>query len=143
MRLIIGGANQGKLNWYLAQNQLPSEEISDGKTTSLDTLPQGKILNHLDSWIFRLLEAKYNPEKIIEQYLEKNPDAVIICDEIGCGVVPITANEREWREVTGRICCNLAKKANRVDRIFCGLAMPLKKEDSDASNADSSWKNEK
>lgn len=51
---------------------------------------------------------------------------MILCDEIGCGVVPLDPTEREWREVTGRICCKLAEKAERVDRIFCGLNMRLK-----------------
>ena len=34
MRLIIGGANQGKLKWYLSQNPSESEEIMDGDSVS-------------------------------------------------------------------------------------------------------------
>lgn len=127
MWLIIGGAGQGKLNWYLSQN--PSEQtIADGETISLDTIPQGTVLNHLHRWIFRLMQENKNPQELLADYLQTYPDAVIVCDEIGCGVVPMTSHEREWREMTGRICCELAKQAVRVDRVFCGIAMTLKKE---------------
>ena len=56
------------------------------------------------------------------------PDAVLVCDEIGCGVVPIQPQERQWREQTGRLCCLLAKRAERVVRVFVGRPMVLKEE---------------
>jgi len=54
------------------------------------------------------------------------PCEIIICDELGCGVVPLDRADREWRERTGRLCCELAAKADRVDRVFCGLVMQIK-----------------
>lgn len=74
------------------------------------------------------MQENKNPQELLADYLQTYPDAVIICDEIGCGVVPMTSQEREWREMTGRICCELAKQSVRVDRVFCGIAMTLKKE---------------
>ncbi len=127
MRLIIGGANQGKLQWYLSQCGC-EQEIMDGELLPIGELPSKKVFNHLHRWVFRVMEAGEEPQHLLEQYLEKCPDAVILCDEVGCGVVPIHPLEREWRETTGRLCCQLAKQAAQVDRIFCGLAMNLKKE---------------
>ena len=46
MRLIIGGANQGKLKWYLSQNPSESEEIMDGDSVSLEKIPPQKIFYH-------------------------------------------------------------------------------------------------
>ena len=47
MRLIIGGANQGKLKWYLSQNPSESEEIMDGDSVSFsaakDILPLSSL----------------------------------------------------------------------------------------------------
>ena len=60
--------------------------------------------------------------------MDVNPGVVILCDEVGCGVVPVDPAERAWREETGRLCCELAQKADRVERIFCGLSMVLKGE---------------
>ena len=128
MRLIIGGANQGKLKWYLSQNPSESEEIMDGDSVSLEKIPPQKIFYHFHRWVFRQVESVKDPMPLLKEYLSDCPDAVIICDEIGCGVVPIQPIEREWREMTGRLCCYLAKQATCVDRIFCGLSMNLKKE---------------
>ncbi len=129
MRLILGGAYQGKCSWYLQQSGRSIQEVADGDTLELNKMPESDILNHLHILVRRLLQNKMDPSAWLEAYLTKHPDATILCDEIGCGVVPMTAEEREWRETTGRICCLLAKQAVQVDRVFCGIAMTLKKED--------------
>lgn len=50
----------------------------------------------------------------------------VICDEVGCGVVPLERKDRERREAIGRLCCQLAREAQAVYRLQCGLAMQLK-----------------
>lgn len=50
----------------------------------------------------------------------------VICDEVGCGVVPLERADRERREAIGRLCCALAREAQAVYRLQCGLAMRLK-----------------
>ena len=50
----------------------------------------------------------------------------VICNEVGCGLVPIQAEERQRREAVGRLCCDLAREAEAVYRLQCGLAMRLK-----------------
>lgn len=51
---------------------------------------------------------------------------VVIATEVGGGVVPIDAGERAAREAAGRLSCLLARRAERVVRVFCGLPMVLK-----------------
>ena len=51
---------------------------------------------------------------------------VIICDEIGCGIVPMDPFERIWREETGRAMCILAAKADFVYRLYSGIAVRIK-----------------
>ena len=41
-------------------------------------------------------------------------------------MVPVEPEQRTWREAVGRLCCRLAQRAERVERIFCGLPMVLK-----------------
>lgn len=50
----------------------------------------------------------------------------IISREIGSGVVPMTPEERNWRELHGQVLQALANRADRVFRIFCGLPEVLK-----------------
>ena len=46
---------------------------------------------------------------------------------MGNGVVPMEAFDRRYRETVGRICCNIAKQAEEVIRIVCGIPIVLKK----------------
>ena len=128
MQLILGGANQGKLEWVLHHSGYTAEQVADGETIPLDTLPDKPVLDHLHRWIFRLMQAEADPAAALEAYLQRILDALLVCDEIGCGVVPIQPQERQWREQTGRLCCLLAKRAERVVRVFVGLPMVLKEE---------------
>ena len=53
-------------------------------------------------------------------------DSVLICQDIFCGVVPMGADMRAWRETTGRLCAYLAAEADTVTRVFCGIEEKLK-----------------
>lgn len=53
---------------------------------------------------------------------------IAIATEIGGGVVPADAAEREKREAAGRLACLLAERADTVIRVFCGLPRLLKGE---------------
>ena len=67
-----------------------------------------------------------DPEKEIEKVIDENRDIIIICDELGCGVVPVDPFERSWRDSVGRMCRSIAERAECVVRILCGLPMVLK-----------------
>ncbi len=53
---------------------------------------------------------------------------VVICNEVGCGLVPIDAADRAHREHVGRLACELAKRATIVVRVYCGIAEVIKGE---------------
>ena len=71
--------------------------------------------------------AVWDVQELADRLAEQ--DAVIATD-IGGGVVPIDAGEREAREAAGRLSCLLAQRADRVVRVFCGLPLVLKGETS-------------
>lgn len=50
---------------------------------------------------------------------------VVVCCEVGQGVVPIDAGERAWRELVGRTCAELAARSERVVRLVCGIPTDL------------------
>lgn len=80
------------------------------------------IFDDLEAWM------RLHPETGLDALLAANPGVIILCDEIGCGVVPVDKADRLWREATGRLCCALAGRADHVVRIFCGIPTPLKGE---------------
>ena len=73
----------------------------------------------------RIEEVMY---RYLDMILEKNPNAVITCDEIGCGVVPIDRADENWREAVGRLCCALAQEADAVVRVIAGVPQFIKGE---------------
>lgn len=122
MQLVIGGAHQGKLHWVLQQTGYTQNDVA----STLLAAMQRPVLNALHEEVRKCLQEGISPQELVKGLLDRNPEVIILCDEIGCGVVPVDAFERAWREETGRICCMLAEKAVRVDRIFCGLATCIK-----------------
>jgi len=59
--------------------------------------------------------------------LAENSDAILVCDEIGGGIVPLDPFERRWREETGRALGLLAAApGTRLVRVWYGLPEVLK-----------------
>ena len=46
--------------------------------------------------------------------------------EVGAGVIPLAASDREWRERAGRLACLLAARADIVVRMVCGVPIIVK-----------------
>lgn len=114
MVLIIGGTAQGKLDF--ARRELGVAAWSDGAIGG-------------ENCIYNLhLALRQQPEAdaALEAWLEAHPEGVVICGEVGCGVVPMDREERAWRERVGRTCCRLAERASAVYRVTCGLGARLK-----------------
>lgn len=127
MELYIGGYAQGKLEYVLIKNGLESKNVADGAFEELEVLgPEKKIINHFHEWFLLKLQQKEEPEKAIEQILSKRRDLIIISNEVGCGIVPMEEEQRQYRERLGRCLCDIAKKADRVERIICGLGQRIK-----------------
>ena len=122
MILIIGGRAQGKLDWAKSRFSLTDADVARDFAGAAGA----KALYGLHDAVAASLRAGRSPEDEVDALVAANPDIIIICDEIGGGVVPIEPFEREWRERVGRICCELAKKAERVERVLCGISMRLK-----------------
>ncbi|MFI3226084.1 MAG: bifunctional adenosylcobinamide kinase/adenosylcobinamide-phosphate guanylyltransferase [Clostridia bacterium] len=98
--------------------------MSQGKTTFAHNFNL-EIIDNLHIIIKNWLDNSENIEENIKNLLKKD-DIVIICQEIGCGIVPMDKNERVWREVTGRTACIIAKKAEKVFKLDCGIAIQIK-----------------
>ncbi len=122
MRLIIGGKGQGKRDYAASAYDIAPGEIA----TELTAAKSARVLYGLEEEIARCLREGVEPETLVEELCRANPDIIIICRELGCGVVPVERFDREWRERTGRICCELAKTAESVERVLCGIPMRIK-----------------
>ena len=101
MELYIGGTAQGKKAYV----------------TQVRGIEEARIWDNFEEWFREKLQESapksLSPEAESMAYLEKHPDTVIICDEVGNGIVPLDSFEREYRERLGRLLCEIAAKAER------------------------------
>lgn len=126
MWLITGGAYQGKLAYALNVAKLNREDVVDGADCTWEDILRAPLINHFHLWIKRMLEEKKDTGSLVLEIMEKNPEVVIIVNELGCGIVPIDPFDREYREVTGRICQIIAKEAKEVHRVVCQIGQVIK-----------------
>lgn len=133
MRLIIGGYAQGKLDYakkkfdvedkYVFECTLPTKEENEELNPNGDAKI---IVSSLHKWIRKRIKEGGRPEEEISSFVKKTQNAIIICDEIGNGIVPMDPFERVYRERTGRILVNLAAEALEVERVVCGIPQKIK-----------------
>lgn len=131
MILIIGGFAQGKLH-YVKQRYVHCEDgrevtVLDGTLVLPAKTGAGQVIvNHLHRYIREQLQQGTDPEVMIENFCKEHPDCILICDEIGNGIVPMEAEERTYRERIGRILEQLAAQADEVVRVVCGIGQKIK-----------------
>lgn len=148
MKLVIGGVAQGKLD-YVLENMIEESEKYDVYDCFFlkDNAYNDKASNMEWPWdfavdderIFIIDKFHYFIRAVLEknlplqeyilkfmEFAEENKDTIVIADEIGNGIVPLDVFERVYREQTGRAEILLAKKADEVVRVICGIGQKIK-----------------
>lgn len=127
MILITGGAYQGKLDYVFSTYSLQNDAVIHCQEHDC-SIPCGKpVVNNLDLWILALIRSEKNVESAVNDFIASlSPESVIICNDISSGIVPIDAVLRQWREEVGRTLAALARQADTVVRLFCGIPTVLK-----------------
>lgn len=110
MILVVGGVFQGKKEF--------AKELAVQRNM--------EMVNGFHNQIQKLLEEGEDVEVYIEELLEKSRNVVIVMDEVGAGVVPVERSDREYREAVGRVGQLLAKEAEEVYRVMCGIGVRIK-----------------
>ena len=125
MDFIIGGAYQGKLDCARKRFGLTEEEIYT--CTETDGIAFGaRCVDKLEEFTLWCVRNGRDAVEIMKENRGAWEDCVLICQDIFCGVVPMGADMRAWRESTGRLASYLAAEASTVTRVFCGLEERLK-----------------
>ena len=109
MKLYIGGAYQG-------QEELARQEN-----------PDGEIFERFHETIREKVQKEGQKAlAFAEMFCREHPEAVIVSDEVGSGVVPMAAEDRAFREAVGRVLCVIARNAEQVTRCVCGIGVQIK-----------------
>lgn len=103
MILIIGGSSSGKRD-YARSLGYSDTDISQNVWELVRNNPE-------------------NADMLLETLIQL---PVVICDEVGSGIVPVERKERDARDACGRLCIALAIRAERVVRMVAGIPTVLK-----------------
>lgn len=126
MTVILGGAYQGKLAFAKEQCKLSDSDIFYC-TEQTEELP---VQAHAVSGLHLFLLGKVHRGESCTQWaanaLPELADKIILCDDISCGVVPLGADLRLWREETGRVLALFCKNAQYIYRLYCGVPTQLR-----------------
>ena len=138
MELVTGGAFQGKLDYAVKKYGLMESEICEC-TEDADPDFSAVCLTHYERYVMHCLRNGTQPRtEFGGGYCcvngvcsfnggEGGPGPlVIIMDDIFCGVVPADPELRAWRELCGRTLTALAKNAEEVTKLFCGIPKKIK-----------------
>ena len=120
MVLIIGGAYQGKLTFAKETFGITDADVYICSEDEIDF--SKRCIYQIEVFT----ACNEDPIGYFETHREDWQDSILVLQDIFCGVVPMGAENREWRQRTGRLAQYLSKEATQVSRIFCGLEQRLK-----------------
>lgn len=125
MILIFGGAYQGKLDFAKETFGVADEEVFlCGESPDMDM--SAKVLCNLEKMVLGCTKKNVEAKDVLASYYDRLKDKIIIIDDISQGIVPMDPELRAWREMTGRTMLYLAKEADKVYRVFCGIPEQIK-----------------
>ena len=124
MILILGGAYQGKLEYAKETLGIQPKQIFFCSDSRIDFTKE--CICGIEEFTYACVRQELDPVAYFRENAAQWQDSVLICRDIFCGVVPMDAMQRKWRQATGRLCQYLASEATQVSRIFCGLEQRLK-----------------
>jgi adenosylcobinamide kinase / adenosylcobinamide-phosphate guanylyltransferase len=144
MHFIIGGAFNGKRAWVknyykvFEHNHWISAYETQTIPKELNTFDQDLlVIEGVEIWLknlsasmaadkFRELWAKYLENWLAWEKAALQRQLVVIGTDITKGIVPIEAENRLWRDITGWAYQDTAAKSEKVDVIWYGLNQTIK-----------------
>ena len=126
MILIFGGVYQGKLAYALDRFCLTENDVYRCNETDTATPWNRKIIYEIDKWILSLVKEDKDIDKAVRIFINDNQEAVVICNDISSGIVPLDPIQRKWREAVGRSMAELSQVSVEVVRLFCGIPTRIK-----------------
>lgn len=124
MKIVIGGSYQGKRAY--AERSYGVKKWADGEHCEFDEIFCCKGLYGFQDYVRRAVSEGKSLDGLAAELMEKNPELVLVSDELGYGVVPAEPFDRAFREMHGRLMCELAAEAEEVVRVICGIGTVIR-----------------
>lgn len=144
MHFVSGGAFNGKRKWVKQRYPENTVWFSAYECNSWPAPAEGLasivILEGIESWVQKEIDLELSADILLNRNIEKlelwleweqqaaEHLLVLIGTDITKGIVPTEKTARLQRDVTGWLYQKVALRAERVDRIWYGIAETLKNE---------------
>ena len=123
MILVFGGAYQGKLDYVKANYNIDTVcDCSEGAEPDFSK----DIIYGLEGFVLKCAKEGREAADLFRVNIDKWHDKIIISTDVSQGIVPMDATLRAFREMNGRMMLYLAREANEVIRVFCGIGKKVK-----------------
>ena len=113
MIFVTGPAGAGKTDYVISLGY-SEEDISRAEITDSPVVADVQDI---------AMNTDCDIQELVRLLQEKE---VVICDEVGSGIIPVEKDMRKARETVGRTAIELAKRADRVVRVICGIPQIIK-----------------
>ena len=126
MIFIIGGCYQGLRDYAQERFGLTEADVFVCTEETIEIDFSKRIIANIERFALGCIHRGEEPREYWEAHLGALKDSILISDDISCGVVPIDAAIRAWREAVGRANNYLARESEQVIRVFCGIGQVIK-----------------
>lgn len=125
MTFVFGGAYQGKKAFVVKQLGICEQQICDLTVQNQIDWNQ-PVLYGYEQLVLAQIRDGVDPFIWLTQNLSLMADKIVVSEDMSCGVVPISAEERRWLRELGRCLQRIAFESESVYRLFCGIATSIK-----------------
>ena len=109
MVFIFGGAYQGKTDFAKEAFSLAEGDIFSCSGTEIDF--SRRCVDNIESFTLACTRAGIDPVEYFRVHRGEWEESILICRDMFCGVVPMGAETRAWRQDTGRLTQYLSREA--------------------------------
>jgi len=101
---------------------------------ALRSIPEGSLalVDCLTLWVSNLMEKGFIDEEIEERAqaavttaTARVGDTIVVSNEVGSGIVPLSALARRYRDLLGRVNSTWAEASDRTGLVVAGQVLPL------------------
>ncbi len=125
MIFIFGGAHQGMAEYVRTALGMTNIVHLDADMCEID-FAAAEAFDGLEMFALGCVRRGESVVSYFEQHCAEWAGKALIGLDFSCGVVPMDAEMRLWREENGRLNNYLAQRAARVVRLFCGIPQVIR-----------------
>lgn len=124
MHVFIGGAHNGKTDYVRRWIGDKPACFCTMETTAAAKPGELRVISGLHEWLACPDRTEAQASEAVGAI--SGPDTIFILTEIGRGIVPLNAHDRELRDRCGRLYQQLFTAAETVTRIWYGIPQTIK-----------------